>query len=65
MVIRQGWAYNMWVQVLVANNLEMLVLLVVSLKTGARFKFCWEVNGKLMLSTGLLVYLNSNLGQVF
>jgi hypothetical protein len=44
----------------------MLVLLGISLETGARLRFCWgwgnlETNASL---GGLLVYLNSNLGQV-
>jgi hypothetical protein len=45
-------------------NLETLVLLGISLETGARLRFCWRATWKLMLDTSLLVYLSSNLGQV-
>jgi hypothetical protein len=35
-----------------------------NLETGARHGSCWGVTWKLMLGTGLLVNLSSNLGQV-
>jgi hypothetical protein len=51
-------------QVSWGNNLETLLLLVISLKTAARLRFCWGATWKPMLDTNLLVYLNPNLGQV-
>jgi hypothetical protein len=42
----------------------MLVLLGISLETGARLRFCWGATWKPVLGTSLLVYLSSNLGQV-
>lgn len=44
-------------------NLE-ISLVAVSLDTGARSGFCWGLTWKLMLDTGLLIYLSSNIGQV-
>jgi hypothetical protein len=60
----RGWACYLEVQVCWGNNLEMLVLLGISLETGTRLGFCWAATWKLMLGTNLLVYLSSNLGHV-
>jgi hypothetical protein len=62
--LRRGQACNLGVQVGWGNNLEMLVLLGVSLETGARLRFCGGVTWKLMLGIGLLVCLGLNLDQV-
>ena len=48
MVIRHGGGIITWgYRFIGGNNLEMLVLLGVSLETGARFRFCWWVTWKL------------------
>ena len=44
--------------------MESLVLLI-SIETEARLRFCCGETWKLMLDISLLVYLSSNLGQVF
>jgi hypothetical protein len=59
----RGWACNLGVQVCWGNNLEMLVLLGITLETRARLGFCWGATWKLMLGTSLSVYLSSNSGQ--
>ena len=55
----RGWACNLGVQVCWGNNLETLVLCIletllllgISLETGARLRFCWGATWKLMLDT--------------
>ena len=48
-------------QICWGNNLEMVVLLAISLETGVRLGFCWGATWKLVLATSQLVYLSSNL----
>ena len=64
----RGWACNLGVTFVVCwgNNLETLVLLGISLETGARLGFCWgQGSGNLETSARYQpVYLSSNLDQV-
>ena len=56
--------YTKAFSVLSIEILEVQICLENNLETGARQRCCWEVTWKLVLGTGLLVYLSLNLGQV-